>query len=277
QDLGNSVVDALLEQLRALGPQPSPQAKAEILSDPTFVQKLIDMHDRFKTIVAECFQSDGLFQKSLKEAFETFINRDLGRFSIAAMMSSFCDRVLRKGGEKRSEEQVDALMSKLVDLFSFLTDKDVFAEIYRNQLAKRLLYDTSASDEAEKNVIQKLKMKCGAQFTSKLEGMITDISLASDMQKQFREYLSHRDSQADYGNIDFSVTVLTTGFWPTYHPIDSVVLPMPMTRCLNVFTDFYNGRTQHRKLSWIHTLGQAVVGARFGARKHDLNCSTLQV
>ncbi|KAF4747814.1 hypothetical protein FOZ62_028402, partial [Perkinsus olseni] len=276
QDLGNSVVDALLEQLRALGPQPSPQAKAEILSDPTFVQKLIDMHDRFKTIVAECFQSDGLFQKSLKEAFETFINRDLGRFSIAAMMSSFCDRVLRKGGEKRSEEQVDALMSKLVDLFSFLTDKDVFAEIYRNQLAKRLLYDTSASDEAEKNVIQKLKMKCGAQFTSKLEGMITDISLASDMQKQFREYLSHRDSQADYGNIDFSVTVLTTGFWPTYHPIDSVVLPMPMTRCLNVFTDFYNGRTQHRKLSWIHTLGQAVVGARFGARKHDLNCSTLQ-
>ncbi|KAF4716415.1 hypothetical protein FOZ63_015318, partial [Perkinsus olseni] len=155
---------------------------------------------------------------------------------------------------------------------------DVFAEIYRNQLAKRLLYDTSASDEAEKNVIQKLKMKCGAQFTSKLEGMITDISLASDMQKQFREYLSHRDSQADYGNIDFSVTVLTTGFWPTYHvsqgavvassrlavasldvdglhhPIDSVVLPMPMTRCLNVFTDFYNGRTQHRKLSWIHTL-----------------------
>ncbi|KAF4688865.1 hypothetical protein FOZ63_031731 [Perkinsus olseni] len=46
QDLGNSVVDALLEQLRALGPQPSPQAKAEILSDPTFVQKLIDMHDR---------------------------------------------------------------------------------------------------------------------------------------------------------------------------------------------------------------------------------------
>lgn len=37
-----------------------------------------------------------------------------------------------------------------------------------------------------------------AQFTSKLEGMITDISLAADMQKQFREYLSHRDSQADY-------------------------------------------------------------------------------
>lgn len=34
---------------------------------------------------------------------------------------------------------MDALMSKLVDLFSFLTDKDVFAEIYRNQLAKRLL------------------------------------------------------------------------------------------------------------------------------------------
>lgn len=46
QDLGNSVVDALLDQLTKLGPQPSPQAKAEILADPSFVQKLIDMHDR---------------------------------------------------------------------------------------------------------------------------------------------------------------------------------------------------------------------------------------
>lgn len=46
QDYGNSVVDVLLEQLKALGPQPSPQAKAEILADPSFVQKLVDMHDR---------------------------------------------------------------------------------------------------------------------------------------------------------------------------------------------------------------------------------------
>ncbi len=43
-------------------------------------------------------------------------------------------------------------------------------EFYRNFLSKRLLQQKSASTEAEKLVISKLKMRCGAQFTSKLEG-----------------------------------------------------------------------------------------------------------
>lgn len=38
-----------------------------------------------------------------------------------------------------------------MELFSFLSDKDLFAEIYRNQLSKRLLYETSASEDAEKS------------------------------------------------------------------------------------------------------------------------------
>lgn len=64
-------------------------------------------------------------------------------------------------------------------------------------------------------MIQKLKMKCGAQFTNKLEGMITDLSLANDMQKNFREHTENL-SKESIGPMDFSVTVLTTGFWPTY-------------------------------------------------------------
>ena len=33
----------------------------------------------------------------------------------------------------------------MVNLFTYLTDKDLFAEIYRNQLAKRLLNQRCAS------------------------------------------------------------------------------------------------------------------------------------
>lgn len=34
---------------------------------------------------------------------------------------------------------------QVVNLFTYLTDKDLFAEIYRNQLAKRLLNQRCAS------------------------------------------------------------------------------------------------------------------------------------
>ena len=34
----------------------------------------------------------------------------------------------------------------------------------------------------------KLKLRCGAQFTSKLEGMVTDMKLSTDMQTAFLEH-----------------------------------------------------------------------------------------
>jgi len=125
-------------------------SKSEALGDPSFIRTLLDLHDKFKGVVQECFSQDSLFQKSLKEAFEVFINRDIGKFSFAALMSSFCDRILKKSGERLLDDEVEALLTKMVELFSFLSDKDLFAEIYRNQLSKRLLYDSSASDDAEK-------------------------------------------------------------------------------------------------------------------------------
>lgn len=271
-DRGNTIVDERVEVLKQQASK-----TADVLSDPTFIQTLLDLHDRFKGIVQECFSQDSLFQKSLKEAFEVFINRDIGKHSFAALMSAFCDRILKKSsGERHSEDQVELLLTKMVELFSFLSDKDLFAEIYRNHLSKRLLYETSASDDAEKSMIGKLKMKCGAQFTSKLEGMITDLSLASDQQKNFRDYCEQLpESKAALGGIDFSVTVLTTGFWPNYQVLDANLCP-EMQKAILVFQNYYNGRTQHRRLQWLHSLGQASVSAKLNGKRYDLTVNSYQ-
>jgi len=267
---GTKIVDERVEQAKAIA------SKSEALGDPSFIQTLLDLHDTFKGIVSECFSQDSLFQKSLKEAFEVFINRDIGKYSFAALMSSFCDRILKKSGERHSDDQVEQLLTKMVELFSFLSDKDLFAEIYRNQLSKRLLYETSASEDAEKSMIAKLKMKCGAQFTSKLEGMITDLSLASDLQKDFRDYCDGlTEGRNSMGGIDFNVTVLTTGFWPSYQVQDANLCP-EMQKAIQVFHVFYNGRTQHRRLQWIHSLGQATIAMKLNSRKHDLIVNSYQ-
>ena len=259
---GNALVDSKEEQTRSM-------SRTEALADPSFVQSLIQLHDKYKSVVGSCFQSDTLFQKSLKEAFEVFVNRDLAdKISTPALMSSFCDRLLKRSQERLSEELVEEQLTKLVDLFSFLSDKDDFAEIYRNQLAKRLLGDLSASDEAEKSLIQKLKMKCGSNFTSKLEGMVTDLALSSDMQRE------HNERSLP---MELSVNVLTTGFWPSYTPVDVVLLP-DMQRGIENFREFYAKRTQHRKLQFIHSLGTCTVAARFPPdnRRYDLVMNTYQ-
>lgn len=77
----------------------------------------------------------------------------------------------------------------------------------------RLLHGTSASDDHEKAVLTRLKQQCGAQFTSKMEGMVNDLQLAKEKERQFDEW---RESKGLTLPIDMNVTVLTTGFWPSY-------------------------------------------------------------
>jgi cullin 3 len=42
------------------------------------------------------------------------------------------------------------------------------------------------SDESERNMIAKLKTECGYQFTSKLEGMFTDMRISKDAMEQYK-------------------------------------------------------------------------------------------
>jgi len=96
---------------------------------------------------------------------------------------------------------------------------------------------------------------------------------------------------------EFTVQVLTTGFWPTYKAID-VMLPDAVTKCHALFRGYYDTVTSHRKLQWVHSLGTAIVRlvcrawsaravltdvaatqvkGRFKADTKDLQVSTLQM
>jgi cullin 1 len=88
------------------------------------------------------------------------VNKDSGKFRTADLLSTFCDRILKTGStEKLMDSEIEEHLEKVVQIFSYLTDKDLFAEIYRNQLAKRLLNQRSASDDMEKLMIGKLKLR----------------------------------------------------------------------------------------------------------------------
>jgi len=189
-------------------------------------------------------------------------------------MSSFCDRILKSGGEKLGDEDVEAFLEKTVQLFSYLTDKDLFAEIYRNQLAKRLLNQRSASDDAERLMIGKLKLRCGSQFTGKMEGMLNDLAIGHDHQADFESYVK-ADSSRSTGKLDFSVQVLTTGYWPTFASIDAH-LPPEIVQCTKVFKDYYDEKNSKRRVTWMWSLGNASVKAFFGKKAYDLQVATLQ-
>ncbi|KAG7315715.1 hypothetical protein KOW79_020581 [Hemibagrus wyckioides] len=238
--------------------------------DKDMVQELLDFKDKMDNVAHGCFQRNEGFINAMKEAFESFINKRPNK--PAELIAKYVDSKLRAGNKEATEEELERILDKIMIIFRFIHGKDVFEAFYKKDLAKRLLVGKSASVDAEKSMLSKLKHECGAAFTSKLEGMFKDMELSKDIMIQFKQYMQN---QSEPSNIDLTVNILTMGYWPTYTPMD-VHLPSEMVKLQEVFKTFYLGKHSGRKLQWQPTLGHAVLKAEFKEGKKELQVSLFQ-
>ncbi|XP_050314082.1 cullin-4B [Anthonomus grandis grandis] len=239
--------------------------------DKTMVQELLDFKDAMDNVVTTCFTKHDRFNNSLKEAFEHFINQRTNK--PAELIAKFVDSKLRAGNKEATEEELERLLDKIMVLFRFIHGKDVFEAFYKKDLAKRLLVGKSASVDAEKSMLSKLKQECGGGFTSKLEGMFKDMELSKDINQAFKQHLAV--NSRDLPQIEMTVSILTMGYWPTYQPMD-VTLPDHMVRLQDIFKDFYLSKHSGRKLQWQPTLGHCVLRATFKTGPKELVVSLFQ-
>ncbi|XP_048840643.1 cullin-4B isoform X1 [Brienomyrus brachyistius] len=238
--------------------------------DKTMVQELLDFKDKVDHIIDVCFLKNEKFVNAMKEAFETFINKRPNK--PAELIAKYVDSKLRAGNKEATDEELEKMLDKIMIIFRFIYGKDVFEAFYKKDLAKRLLVGKSASVDAEKSMLSKLKHECGAAFTSKLEGMFKDMELSKDIMVQFKQYMQCQNIP---GNIELTVNILTMGYWPTYVPME-VHLPPEMVKLQEIFKTFYLGKHSGRKLQWQSTLGHCVLKAEFKEGKKELQVSLFQ-
>jgi len=234
-----------------------------------YVQSLLDLKDKYDKLLANAFNNDKTFQHSINQSFEHFINANQ---KSPEFISLFIDGKLKKGQKGISETEVDAIIDKVMMLFRFLHEKDVFEKYYKQHLAKRLLLGRSVSDDSERNMIAKLKTECGYQFTSKLEGMFTDMKTSATTMEKFK---SSKEYNQTHG-ITLSVHILTTGFWPA-QSASKCNLPTELSNCCEVFKKFYLDVNQGRRLTWQTNMGTGDVKGYYAARNHEFNVSTYQI
>ncbi|CBI31974.3 unnamed protein product, partial [Vitis vinifera] len=147
--------------------------------------------------------------------------------------------------EKDNEEDVEIILDKVMMLFRYLQEKDVFEKYYKQHLAKRLLSGKTVSDDAERSLIVKLKTE------------------------------SHGADLGDGPTL--AVTVLTTGSWPT-QPSITCNLPTEMLALCEKFRSYYLGTHTGRRLTWQTNMGTADIKATFAkGQKHELHVSTYQM
>jgi len=281
------------------------EAGRDILNDPekvkdpvSFISAILNLKHKYDQFVRDSFKESKDFQLALKQAFESFLNKDT---RTAQYLSLFVDDMFRKGLKGMSSDvEIDASLEQVVTVFRFLQDKDVFENFYKQHLARRLLTGRSVSDEAERSMISKLKSECGHQYTSKLEGMFQDMKLSEDLMKQYKNSFtsgSGGPSQRARGStapataalpaaaasaagpgsgIELKVSVLTSGFWPG-PPGAPCELPMEIQDQCNRFETFYLAKHTGRRLSWQPNHGFADIKTMMPKSRHELNVSTYQM
>jgi cullin 1 len=178
-------------------------------------------------------------------------------------------------------------------LFKYIEDKDVFQTFYTTKLSKRLIHGVSASDESEASMISKLKEACGFEYTNKLQRMFTgrslprsdvngtltprlllDMSLSKDLTDQFKERMQQNHDDMD---INFSIMVLGTNFWPLNAPNNDFVIPAEILPTYDRFQKYYQTKHSGRKLTWLWNYSKNELRTNYLNQKYILMTSSYQM
>ena len=285
----NHLRDALSERIKMDGRALVKDQENNVAPPAAFVKGILAMRERFHAVVTDAMKGEKKAQKRMKESFEDFLNADA---RAANCLAVYVDELLRVGLRGSDERKVSMELDRVIVIFRYLSDKDVFEAYYKNHLAKRLLGNKSGSEEAERAMVSLLKAECGYQFTSKLEGMFNDMRISKETAEKYRSHkkslnntVSNDSRDAENGGkpVDVEVSVLTTGYWPSQN-VAPCILPPAVNAAMDRFQKYYLNTYTGRKLSWQTSTGSAEIRATFPSqkgssktRRHDLSVTTYQM
>lgn len=245
--------------------QRSKDVKEALAAAVPFCKHLITFYEKYEKLVSKNFQNDTLFKTALDKAFRDVMNQNSGKFNIPRLLNYYLDNII-KGKEKdaASEEETDEVLQRIVNLFSYLQDKDEFFEYLRKSLCKRLLAKGKQYNENnEKSFLSKLKAQSGDAAIRKLQGMFTDVQDESlnEVKQKFEQF---NGGSSKVGNVELEVQVLNESHWPISGTQKfPLVLHRELAACQDKFQKFYDSTTEKRRLQWLYNYGSVTLAGRF--------------
>ncbi|KAK4123067.1 Cullin-domain-containing protein [Parathielavia appendiculata] len=284
------------------------QTGSAIVSDTErgdeMIIRLLELRRSLDIIIRDSFSKDDVFYYALRESFGQFINDrkissawNTGTSKVGEMIAKYIDMLLRGGlrtlptsllsdsqdraDAERSglastgdeDAELDRQLDNALELFRFIEGKDVFEAFYKKDLARRILLGRSASQDAERSMLAKLKVECGSSFTHNLEQMFKDQELAKEEMASYKEWLV--GTGRGNGGVDLTVNILSAAAWPTF-PDVKVLLPKEVLEQINTFDGYYKSKHTGRRLTWKHNMAHCVIKAQFNRGPKELQVSAPQ-
>ncbi|KZT64949.1 Cullin-domain-containing protein [Daedalea quercina L-15889] len=251
---------------------------ADAVDPKAYVDALLEVHQKNSETVTRSFRGEAGFVASLDKACREFVNKNdatgTSTTKSPELLAKHADALLRKNNKMAEEEDLEGALNKVMVLFKYIDDKDVFQTYYTTKLSKRLIHGVSASDEAEASMISKLKEACGFEYTNKLQRMFTDMSLSKDLTDQFKDRIQQNHDDMD---LTFSIMVLGTNFWPLNPTNSEFIIPTDILPTYERFTKYYQQKHSGRKLTWLWNYSKNELRANKFNPKYILMTSSWQM
>ncbi|KAF8221049.1 Cullin-domain-containing protein [Tricholoma matsutake] len=253
-------------------------ANVDALDPKAYVDALLEVHRKNSETVTRSFRGEAGFVASLDKACREFVNRNAATGTSSSkspeLLAKHADLLLRKNNKLAEEGDLEGALNRVMILFKYIEDKDVFQTFYTTKLSKRLIHGVSASDESEASMISKLKEACGFEYTNKLQRMFTDMSLSKDLTDQFKDRMQQNHDDMD---MSFSIMVLGTNFWPLNPPNHEFVIPTEILPTYDRFQKYYQIKHSGRKLTWLWNYSKNELRTNYLNQKYILMTSSFQM
>ncbi|KAL8681909.1 MAG: hypothetical protein Q9224_005105 [Gallowayella concinna] len=226
------------------------------LEPKTYVDSLLEVHTQYQKLVDDAFNGESEFVRSLDNACKEFVNRnDVCKNATSRspeLLAKYTDSLLKKSAKSVEEADLEAALVQIMTVFKYIEDKDVFQTFYTKWLAKRLVHFNSASEDAETNMISKLKEACGFEYTNKLQRMFQDIQISKDLNSNYKDWqMKLLDGDDLKKAVDPHYQILGTSFWPLQIPNTDFAAPHEIVKTYTRFENFYHDKHSGRKLTWL--------------------------
>ncbi|CAN6603230.1 cell division control protein 53 [Trichomonascus vanleenenianus] len=276
------VQDALQEYVQKQGLAAVSALKKETVAAGTpldamaYVQTLLRVQAKYSDLVRSAFELNPGLVQALDNGCKAYINHNdiagpLGRESkTPELLAKYSDMLLKKSSKQANEDtDIDEALNGIMTVFQYIEAKDAFEKFYKRLLSKRLVHNTSLSEDAETNMVSKLKEACGYEYTNHLQRMFQDMQTSAEMQSQFKATLSKEDSA-----IDFAPAILAENYWPLPDFRYTYNMPQELHPVFERFQGFFNKKHSGRKLKWLWNVSKGEIKANLpGAPKAGYNFS----
>lgn len=213
--------------------------------------------------------------KAIPDVLTTRRSSSITAPPVGIVLPTAADAENNEDEEVDEDAEINIQLDQVLDLFRFVHGKAVFEAFYKKDLARRLLMARSASADAERSMLTRLKTECGSGFTQNLEQMFKDVELAREEMQSYKQRLEDRIGYEKGKNLDLSVNILSAAAWPSYPDIP-VVIPANIKKAIDDFELHYKSKHSGRKLDWKHALAHCQMRANFGKGAKELVVSSFQ-